>query len=99
MSAEEANSASRGTRRDAAPEGGSAVLYRFNATQARIEAAFAHADIATTVTDDTTFFERDGHGLPGKWIQMIRRAMATLVPQYSTRRMVKEYTEKYYLTK
>ena len=46
-----------------------------------------------------TFFDRDSQGLPRKWIQMIRRAMATLVPQFSTRRMVKEYTEKYYLKK
>ena len=46
-----------------------------------------------------TFFERDAQGIPRKWIQMIRRAMATLVPQFSTRRMVKEYTEKYYLAK
>jgi starch phosphorylase len=46
-----------------------------------------------------TFFERDEQGLPRKWIQMIRRAMVTLVPQFTTRRMVKEYTEKYYLVK
>ncbi|MDB6018745.1 MAG: alpha-glucan phosphorylase [Pedosphaera sp.] len=46
-----------------------------------------------------TFFDRDAQGIPRKWIHMIRRAMATLVPQFSTRRMVKEYTEKYYLTK
>jgi starch phosphorylase len=46
-----------------------------------------------------TFFDRDDQGLPRKWIQMIRRAMVTLVPKFSTRRMVKEYTEKYYLTK
>src|SRR5438445_9753978 len=46
-----------------------------------------------------TFFDRDAQGLPRRWIQMIRSAMATLVPQFSTRRMVKEYTEKYYLPK
>mgnify|MGYP002402553847 CR=1 FL=1 len=46
-----------------------------------------------------TFYDRDANGIPRKWIQMIRRAMATLVVQYSTDRMVKEYTRKYYLTK
>ena len=46
-----------------------------------------------------TFFDRDANGVPRKWIKMIRRAMETLVPQFSTRRMVKEYTEKYYVTK
>src|SRR6185312_1777855 len=43
------------------------------------------------------FFDRDDQGLPRKWIHMIRRAMATLVPRFTTRRMVKEYAEKYYL--
>jgi hypothetical protein len=28
---------------------------------------------------------------------MIRRSMATLVPHFTTGRMVREYTEKYYL--
>ena len=45
------------------------------------------------------FYDRDAQGVPRKWIQMIRRAMATLVPQFTTERMVREYTEKYYLTK
>lgn len=36
-----------------------AILYRFNAQQARFEAALANADIATTVAEDTTFFERE----------------------------------------
>jgi alpha-glucan phosphorylase-like protein len=45
------------------------------------------------------FFERDASGLPRRWIQKMRRAMATLVPQYNTWRMVQEYTRKYYLAK
>ncbi|HET7625435.1 MAG TPA: alpha-glucan family phosphorylase [Verrucomicrobiae bacterium] len=45
------------------------------------------------------FFMRDSQGIPRQWIQRIRRAMATLVPQFTTDRMVKEYTQKYYLTK
>ncbi|MCU0771008.1 MAG: alpha-glucan family phosphorylase [Verrucomicrobia bacterium] len=43
------------------------------------------------------FFDRDEHGIPHKWIKMIRRAMVTLVPQFTTDRMVKEYTENYYV--
>jgi starch phosphorylase len=45
------------------------------------------------------FYLRDEQGIPRQWIQRIRRAMATLVPQFTTARMVKEYAEKYYLTK
>jgi starch phosphorylase len=45
------------------------------------------------------FFNRDDRGIPRQWIQMIRRAMITLVPQYNTWRMVQDYTNKYYLHK
>jgi len=59
------------------------------------------ANLFQTLTEQVipTYFDRDAQGVPRKWIQMVRRAMATLVPQFSTRRMVKEYTEKYYLVK
>jgi glycogen phosphorylase len=43
------------------------------------------------------FFKRDEQGIPRGWIQRIRRAMVTLVPQFTTDRMVREYAEKYYL--
>ncbi len=42
------------------------------------------------------FYERDEYGTPRRWIRMIRRAMATLVPQFNTWRMVQEYVLKYY---
>ncbi len=45
------------------------------------------------------FYNRDANGIPREWIKKIRRAMVTLVPQFSTWRMVQEYTNKYYLTK
>jgi starch phosphorylase len=43
------------------------------------------------------FYLRDAQGIPRQWLQKIRRAMVTLVPQFTTARMVREYTEKYYL--
>jgi len=43
------------------------------------------------------FYDRDANGIPKKWIKRMRRAIATLVPQYSTHRMVAEYVKKYYL--
>jgi glycogen phosphorylase len=43
------------------------------------------------------FFDRDSNGIPRRWIGMMRRAMATLVPAFTTWRMVQEYTRKYYL--
>ena len=43
------------------------------------------------------FYNRDARGIPRQWIERIRRAMVTLVPEYNTWRMVQEYTKKYYL--
>jgi starch phosphorylase len=45
------------------------------------------------------FYHRCEKGIPRQWIQRIRRAMVTLVPRFTTDRMVKEYTRKYYLAK
>ena len=43
------------------------------------------------------FFHLDADGIPRRWMARIRRAMATLAPEYTTWRMVQEYTRKYYL--
>ncbi len=58
------------------------------------------ANLYKVLTEEVVplFYERDSHGMPRKWIQRIRRAMVTLVPQFTTDRMVREYTQKYYLT-
>jgi len=43
------------------------------------------------------FYSRDADGIPRQWIARIRRSLATLAAEYSTWRMVQEYTKKYYL--
>jgi starch phosphorylase len=45
------------------------------------------------------FYNRDVNGIPREWLKRMRHSMATFVPQFTTDRMVKEYTNKYYLTK
>jgi glycogen phosphorylase len=59
------------------------------------------ANLYQTLTEQIVplFFNRDAQGLPREWLKRVRRSMATLVPQFTTDRMVKEYTNKYYLTK
>ena len=54
-----------------------------------------------TLTEEVIpmFYNRCEKGIPHQWIQRIRRAMVTLVPKFTTDRMVKEYTRKYYLAK
>jgi glycogen phosphorylase len=43
------------------------------------------------------FYSRDNNGIPVKWIEKMRKSMATLTPRFSANRVVREYTEKYYL--
>jgi glucan phosphorylase len=43
------------------------------------------------------YYDRDGSGLPARWVERMRRAMATTLWQFSTTRMLHEYTERLYL--
>jgi glycogen phosphorylase len=44
------------------------------------------------------FYDRDrgGRGLPRRWIGIVREAMRSNVPRFSTRRMVKQYVTEMY---
>jgi glycogen phosphorylase len=44
-----------------------------------------------------TFYERNEHNVPVRWLKNVRNAIASIAPVYSTDRMVKEYTMRYYL--
>jgi starch phosphorylase len=41
--------------------------------------------------------ERSSDGLPGDWIARVKESIRTLAPQFSMRRMLKEYVERMYL--
>jgi glycogen phosphorylase len=43
------------------------------------------------------FYRRDGRGIPRAWVGRMRESMARLTPAFSANRVVREYTEKYYL--
>ncbi|OBI92486.1 alpha-glucan family phosphorylase [Mycobacterium sp. 1245805.9] len=42
------------------------------------------------------FYERDEHGVPPRWIEMVRHTLQTLGPKVLASRMVRDYVEKYY---
>ncbi len=42
------------------------------------------------------FFERDSKGLPRRWLELVRRSLATVPPRFNTDRMVREYFERAY---
>ncbi|MDE3090589.1 MAG: alpha-glucan family phosphorylase [Chloroflexota bacterium] len=43
------------------------------------------------------YYTRDADGVPHAWVRKMKAAMKTIAPRFSTRRMVKEYTTKYYV--
>ncbi|WP_236239874.1 alpha-glucan family phosphorylase [Streptomyces sp. CC228A] len=42
------------------------------------------------------FYDRNAAGLPGRWIEMVRRTLGTLGPKVLAGRMVREYVERLY---
>jgi starch phosphorylase len=44
-----------------------------------------------------TFYDRDASGIPRQWVQTVKQSIRTVLPQFSSRRMVKEYVQKMYL--
>lgn len=42
------------------------------------------------------FYDRDGAGLPRKWIRRMKRSIASLAPRFNSNRMVMNYADQYY---
>lgn len=65
--------------------------------QAATDAADAES-LYTLLEDEIVpaFYDRDPRGLPRRWIQLVREAMRSNVPRFSTRRMVKQYITEMY---
>jgi starch phosphorylase len=43
-----------------------------------------------------SFYERDADGIPTRWLQVVKQSIRTVLPQFSARRMVKEYVRRMY---
>ncbi|MBE3074367.1 MAG: alpha-glucan family phosphorylase, partial [Actinobacteria bacterium] len=56
-------------------------------------------DLYRILEDDVIprYYERGANGIPLRWLEVMRRAMATSLWQFSTTRMLREYTERLYL--
>jgi len=56
-------------------------------------------DLYRLLEDDVIprYYERGANGIPLRWLEVMRRAMATSLWQFSTTRMLREYTERLYL--
>jgi starch phosphorylase len=43
-----------------------------------------------------TFYDRDQHSVPRRWLAIVRQAIISVTPRFSARRMVKEYADHMY---
>jgi starch phosphorylase len=43
------------------------------------------------------FYDRNGRGIPLEWVGRVRESIKSVTPQFSTRRMVKEYIDRLYV--
>jgi starch phosphorylase len=43
------------------------------------------------------YYDRDRSGVPHGWMRLVKEAIGSIVPYFSTRRMLKEYIERMYL--
>ncbi|OHV03082.1 alpha-glucan family phosphorylase [Mycobacterium talmoniae] len=59
-----------------------------------LEASALYDLLATSVAPK--FYERDEHGVPRRWIEMVRHTLQTLGPKVMASRMVRDYVETYY---
>lgn len=60
-----------------------------------LEAAALYRLLSESVTPK--FYDRDGSGVPGRWVEMVRHTLQALGPKVLASRMVRDYTEKYYV--
>ena len=60
-----------------------------------LEAAALYSLLADAVTP--RFYDRDGAGVPTRWVEMVRHTLQVLGPKVLASRMVRDYTEQYYL--
>ena len=42
------------------------------------------------------FYDRDDRGIPRRWLKVVKQSIRTVLPQFSARRMVKEYVKTMY---
>ncbi len=60
-----------------------------------LEAAALYSLVERSVAPK--FYDRDDRGVPVRWVEMVRHTLEVLGPKVLASRMVRDYTEKYYV--
>ena len=43
------------------------------------------------------YYERNEYGVPQRWLAVVKESIRTIAPRFSARRMVKQYTQEFYV--
>ncbi len=68
--------------------------YKDETTQDEADALSLYAQLERGIIP--LFFARDENGVPVQWVQRMKASIQSIAPQFNTRRMVKEYFNRYY---
>ena len=74
---------------------GKGETYADRAHQDQVEAEALYDLLENEIVP--AFYERRADGLPRKWISLMKSSMAKLCPEFNMHRMVRQYTNEYYL--
>lgn len=77
------------------PIGSRDIHYDDQEYQNRIEAQCLYDILEHEVVP--LFYDRSRDGLPHQWIERLKASMRAICPVFNTNRMLKEYTEKFYI--
>lgn len=64
-------------------------------SQDQLDAAKIYDKILNDIS--VKFFDLDEHGIPVKWVQMIKNNIALICPHFTMQRMINDYYRQYYL--
>jgi glycogen phosphorylase len=70
------------------------------AGESQDEVDAADADALYTLLEQQvvpSFYDRDAHDVPRVWLRTVKEAIRTIMPMYTTRRMMKQYVEEMYV--
>lgn len=75
------------------------VVGNFNGTMDTPEADITDAESLYTLLENEVipmFYDRDTMGIPADWIRMVKRSMMTIIPQFNSQRMIRDYYDRMY---
>jgi glycogen phosphorylase len=82
------------------PENGWVIDGKVSETASQEEINVAESESMYDILENQIiplFYKRDKMGIPVEWVKMIKNSIKNLAPYFNTDRMVKEYTEMFYM--